>query len=181
LLTAERIPVETHGLRATQWDAQDAPGLDALARLYADALPDYDGKLVRDAAYWRWYACALQHAPQKRLLVCRRGDEAVGYARVETEEDRTLLSEFCCAPEDRETIEALLSFVQKATISRGLQRLTLALPMQHFLWPVLSAMGLGTSREEPLERREVFMVRGPRAALLPPEARALQWSLADKF
>ena len=178
-LSTGQIPINAFGLHAEQIETLDDLAIQRMARVYSGEYPDYDGKVVRDPDYWKWYGEFFNHAQGKRIIICRCGDSDLGYVRVEGEPDRMLVSEFCCAPGDAETARALLSFAQEAAVGRGLKLITLALPQAHFLWDLLRRNQV-PSEPETGARRESFMVRGPKGRE-PTELGQFNWSLGDKF
>ena len=178
LSTAE-LPTLTGGLRYDEVRKLDSAALRRAAQVY-DQSPNLDGKVVRDVRYWEFYQTMFNHADKLSLLFVRRQGADAGYARVEREADRILVSELQCGQHDMETARALLAAAARAASLAGQHTLTLAMPEQHILWRALDAWGV-RAQPETGATREVFMVRGPLAAPPTPPLSRLRWSLADKF
>mgnify|MGYP006286687925 CR=1 FL=1 len=168
-----------HGLDAEQVRRLDETVIRRLDRIYAREYPNYNGKVLRDEGYWQFYKTYFNRDDNKRILLCRCGLADMGYARIEDEADRLLVSEFCCGPDDQPVIEALLSFIYKAAQRHGVGQMSLALPDEHFLWGVFKERGIATHPEIGMERVS-FMLRGPRGDP-PGRLNQLRWCLADKF
>ncbi len=173
------IPVDAHGLHSEQVRRLDETVIRRLDRIYTREYPNYNGKILRDEGYWQFYKTYFNRDDNKRILLCRCGLADMGYARVEAEADRLLVSEFCCGPDDQTVIEALLSFVYRVAQSHGLEQMILALPDEHFLWGFFKERGIATRPESGIERVS-FMLRGPRGEP-PGRLSQLRWCLADKF
>ncbi len=156
-----------------------AEHLGAMARLY-DRTPNYDGKVVRDAEYWQLYEMLFHAYARFKLLVCRRAGRMVGYARVEEEADRLLVSELCGEPSDVEVVERLLA--SAAAYARRIERdvISFAMPPGHFAESIVRARGVAFGPEPPGAPRESVMVRPAAGQPLGPLAR-VSWPLADKF
>ncbi len=154
--------------------------LDQMSRLYAEQYPNYNGKVVRDPDYWQLYQMLVDPYPKVRVLFCIEGGQAVGYARLELETDRLLVSEVCCAESALGVAEALLGVAAKFSRQAGLELVTLALPPDHFAWPVLRHHNIEVLPEPAAPGRETFMVRPAAGEPLGPLGR-LHWSPADKF
>jgi predicted acetyltransferase len=154
--------------------------IDILARIYADEYPNYDGKVVRDSRYWQLYKLLLHNYPSPRIVLCRWNGQAVGYARLEPETDRLLVSELCSNGSATAVAEALMAFAARYASQLGLDLVSLALPPDHFAKEILRRHGVLVEAEPPGSHRETFMVRPPPGHGLG-ELAQLQWSLADKF
>ena len=75
----------------------------------------------------------------------------------------------------------MLSLIEAQYASqRGLDRVSFALPQNHFVREVLQRRDVPLAPEPPASHRETFMVRPPPGKDLG-ELADLQWSLADKF
>lgn len=176
--TAE-FPTLIGGLRHDEVRKLDSAALRRAVKVYGES-PNADGKVVRDARYWEFYQTLFNHSEKLSLLFLRRQGADAGYARVEREADRILVSELHCAEGDLEAAHALLAATAKAASVTGRHMLTLALPEKHMVWRALDAWGV-QSHTETGATREVFMARGPLGAAPAPPLSRLRWSLADKF
>jgi predicted acetyltransferase len=176
---AKRLRFEESDAACTELESLDHSTSKLLAVLYARS-PSYVGKLDRDPDYWPLYRILFNAYPRVRLAVVRSGDEARGYVRWETENDRLLISELCAEPNDDRLIRLLLDHVAGRAESLGLPWITLALPPDHFVRLTLEDRGIALAPEPPGSPREPFMVRPPRGES-PDAWGRLPWSLADKF
>jgi predicted acetyltransferase len=161
-------------------DTLDQPRLEQLAEIYAQEYPNYDGKVIRDADYWQLYQMLFNLYPNPKIVVCTGGGHALGYARVETEKDRLLVSELCSPPSAVEVTEALLAFLADHAPQVERELITFALPPGHFAWQILQRYQIPLEPEPAGAHRGTFMVRPAAGELLGP-LEHLQWSLADKF
>ncbi|MFH1923209.1 MAG: GNAT family N-acetyltransferase [Planctomycetota bacterium] len=170
----------TSGFACELVDKLDRSHLESMAEIHAHDYPDYDGKVVRDPDYWQLYQMLFNPFPRLRLLFSTRQGRIAGYARVEVEPDRLLVSELCGRADATDAAEALLGFV--AEYAREVQRdsVTFALPSDHFAGQILERRRVALEPEPPGAHRETFMVRPPAGEGLGALG-ALQWSLADKF
>ncbi|MHC4398467.1 MAG: GNAT family N-acetyltransferase [Planctomycetota bacterium] len=154
--------------------------VEPMARIYARAYPNLDGKIVRDAKYWQLYQTILNANPHVRILFCQRQGRAVGYVRVETEADRLLVSELCCEAAAADVAEALLGFVAELATRAQRDTITLALPSGHLAMRILERSGVALGTEPTGAARETFMVRVAGNRALGP-LQGLKWPLCDKF
>ncbi len=154
--------------------------VEMIARIYAEEYPNHDGKIVRDAKYWRLYRALFNGNPSVRMLVAQQQDRAVGYARVEIEEDRVLVSEFCCDETTSEAGESILGSVAELASTAGRKTITLALPSTHLALQILNGSDIDLRPEPAGAARETFMVRAAGKGALGPLEK-LQWPLCDKF
>ncbi len=153
--------------------------VEAIGSLY-DCLPNYEGKVVRDAEYWAYYRLWTAGRPHWRFLFCTSADRLVGFARVEPEDDRLTVSELYAEPDRREVVETLLAATAEMAEQLRVQWITLALIPGHFVWPVLAAGQIDLVPEPHGANREAFMVR-PAAGKPLGSLGRLQWPFADKF
>jgi predicted acetyltransferase len=162
-------------------DQLDRSQLQTMARIYSEEYPEYDGKVIRDDQYWQLYQMLVKNSPGVRIVSWRSSDgKAAGYARLELERDRVLVSEFCCDPAVGKVAEALLTSAIDQASRSGKGLISFALPARHFLVENLTRDGV-TFRPEPHgPQRETFMLRPP-AGGLSGNLAGIQWSLADKF
>ena len=158
----------------------DPRQIERLAAIYERQYPNYDGKVVRDADYWWLYAALLRFTPHSQALLCSRRGELLGYARFDRQQDRITITELCAKPAAADVAEALLGFLQRQALRAGVEWLSLALPPQHFAWPLLQGAAVAIHKEPPGANRETFMVR-PSLSAADSRLLRLQWSLADKF
>ena len=154
--------------------------LEEMARLYAQEYPNYDGKVVRDPDYWQLYQMLFNPYPKIKVLFCIRDGRVLGYARLELEDDRLLVSEICGDASGTDVAETLLGFMADYARQVGRDLVTFALPPDHFAKQILNHHDVQLQPEPPGAHRETFMVR-PRAGELLGPLERLQWSLADKF
>jgi GNAT superfamily N-acetyltransferase len=159
----------------------DAPQVETMARIYLEEYPEYDGTVVRDWQYWQLYQMLVNNSPNVRIATWRSsGGEAVGYARLELEEDRVLISELCCDPSRRAVAKDLVACAVRQALRSGKALISFALPHGHFLSETLAGEGVPFRPEPRGPHRETFMTRPPAGGTLGKLA-GLQWSLADKF
>ncbi len=154
--------------------------LQAMASLYVRHYPNYNGKLIRDTDYWKYYGMVVNLRENCWFLLRYRGGELAAYVRVEREPDRLLVAEFCTGPLDQEMIGGMLADVAYYAGQWGYSWITLAMCPGHFLWPILASKRVPMEVEPPGADRECFMVR-PTAGDSLGAFERLQWSLADKF
>ena len=169
----------TGGFDCELVDCLDQGRLERMASIYADEYPNYDGKVFRDRDYWRLYQMLFDLYPKSRILLCTSHERTLGYARIEVEGDRLLLSELC-ARADAVEATALLGFVADCARQVGVGLVTLALSPDHFASETLQRHGVLLQPEPAGAHRETFMVR-PRPGEPPGPLERLHWSLADKF
>ncbi len=178
--SAGRMEFARRGHDCEILESLDDGHLDRLASVYAGDYPNYDGKVVRDPDYWQLYQMLLNLYPKPKILSCTQRGRLAGYARVEPEDDRLLVSEICGDPRAGNLTEALLSFVAGYARQIRLDLVTLALPRDHYVWQALRRDDAALQAEPPGADRETFMVRPAPQEDLGPLGQ-LQWSLADKF
>ena len=178
--TRWQMDFDSRGFDCKILDTVDEGHVERMKGIYTDEYPNYDGKVVKDRAYWQLYELLFNPYPSPRLLFCTGKGRLLGYARVDVEEDRLLLSELCGRPSAVEVTEALLSFVTGYAVGLGLDLVTFALPPGHFAEQILDSHHVHLEPEPPAAHREIFMVRPAAGQALGPLER-LQWSLADKF
>ncbi len=176
-LPAKRLDFGPGRFDFNMLDTLDDRSLLQISRLYTDEYPNYDGKIVRDADYWQFYRMLVDPYPKVRMLFCLEAGQIVGYARLELEADRLLVSELCRADTALDAAESLLTEAGRFARRSGLDTVALALAPAHFIWPSLQS---GLSPEPANVARETFMVRPAPGQPLGPLAQ-LQWPLADKF
>jgi predicted acetyltransferase len=201
LYTELPIVYEEHGFKTTpqfypaadldtvKFDAgctcQLIPQLDnallaAMAEVYDNVYPAYDGKVVRDAKYWQLYRMFYNPYPKPKIVFCRsRSGELQGYARFEVEEDRFAITELCTSKEAPDVAESLLAFIQRCARDKGIKLFTIALPPEHFVFTMLRSRGMTFFGEPEGVRREIFMVRQGKSNVYGFDK--ILWSLADKF
>jgi predicted acetyltransferase len=178
--STERVSFPGRGLDSEILGHLDPGHLEQLAEIYAGPYPNYDGKVVRDPDYWQLYQMLFDLQPRWKILSCVRHGRMVGYARVEVEDDRLLVSELCCQASAGGVAEGLLHFVADRARQAERPRISFALPPGHFAGEVLRRGNVPLEPEPAGAPREAFMVRPPLGEPLGRFAR-LQWSLADKF
>ena len=154
--------------------------VETTARIHARANANHDGQVVRDAKYWQLYRALFNGNPNVGLLVCEQEGRAAGYVRVETEDDRLLVSELSCVPAASDVAQTLLGCVAELATESERETITLALPREHPGMQILSRCGVALTPEPAGAARETFMVRAPGGQSLGPLKR-LQWPLCDKF
>lgn len=167
-------------LQSTWLDVLAPEDWAAVARLYDNGPPKYDGSVVRDPGYWEFYQTLFELNPRWRIVACRDAGTWLGYARCEEEPGRLLISEFCSLPDREDVVDSLVGSIVNRARQLGLPVLSLALAPGHVLERVLRSRGVELMSEGPDADREVFMVRPTIGQALGPFAQ-LQWSLADKF
>ncbi len=157
----------------------DAATLQAMADLYAGLYPEYDGKVVRDEAYWSEVVAARLRASRGAGVLLHSQDGGLaGYAHVNVGGKRLGLNELACAPDAQGVMAALLTAAARAGLREGLQDTVLALPDVHPAWPLLQDRGVAV--REPDRPADNFMVRGPGGGELGPYAR-MHWCVVDSF
>lgn len=154
--------------------------LAAVRHVYETECPDYSGKLVREDGYWPLYGVLFSCFERPRILACSSHGRVIGYLRLESQRDRLLVSEFCCAAEEGAVIATLLSGARDYAVELDLRWITLAVPKAHFVWQWLAEREIGFAAEPPGGEHETFMIRGVQGRW-DDRWGALQWSLADKF
>jgi len=177
---ARRMDFDSRGFDCEILDTVDEGHVEQMKGIYTNEYPNYDGKVVKDRAYWQLYELLFNPYPSPRLLFCTGDGRLLGYARVDVEDDRLLLSELCGRPSAVDVTEALRSFVRSYAVELGLDLITFALPPGHFSEQILHSHQIHLEPEPPGAHREIFMVRPAAGQALGPLER-LQWSLADKF
>lgn len=151
--------------------------VETMARMYAGADSNRDGRVVRDREYWQLYRALFDGNPNVSLLVREHQGRAAGYVRIETEDDRLLVSELCCPAN---AAEALLGCVAQLAMDTKRETITLALPRDHPAMQILRRSAVALEPELAGASREIFMVRAPGSQPLGPLGK-LQWPLCDKF
>lgn len=154
--------------------------LDTVRELYSSVCPVYDGKVVRESNYWKYYRMMFDPYDKPKIVFCCLKGKHVGYVRYETESDRLTITEFCCHPEQKDVIDSLLYFLTGKSVLCGFRTMTIALGKDHFLWPYLEERDIASVPESPGPRREIFMIR-PAAARKGTDDVSLFWPLSDKF
>jgi predicted acetyltransferase len=154
--------------------------VETMARIHAQDNSNHDGKVVRDAKYWQLYRALFNANPNVRLLVHEQEDRAVGYVRIETENDRLLVSELCCPPAAVDVAQTLLGCVAELATDTERETITLALPRDHPAMRILRRSAVVLEPEPAGASRETFMVRAPESQVLGAIGE-LQWPLCDKF
>jgi predicted acetyltransferase len=173
-------PRQTCGQGQNWLDRPAVEEWEAIATIYADDYPRYDGKLLRDACYWTLYQTLFRLNPHCQLVLCGAEGRWLGYARCEAEPRRLLVSEFCCQPKREDIADALISAIGEEADRLGRTFVSWALPIGHFLDRLLESRGITQTAEGTDAGREVFMIRPAVGEPLGPFAQ-LSWSLADKF
>jgi hypothetical protein len=151
-----------------------------MAKIYSEEDPDRDGRIVRDAKYWQLYRACFNGNPGAGILFGERRKRVAGYVRIETEDDRLLVSELCCPPAASEVARALLGCVAELAADGKRDTITLALPAENLAMQILQGSGAALEAEPAGAGREIFMVRPPGHQALGP-LETLQWPLCDKF
>jgi len=169
---------QTSGLIVNRLAQLNREHLETAEKLYSGLAP-HNGKLFRDAEYWRLYGNAVNNSDKIEFAFCRSEDKTLGYARLEYEADRLLLNEFYAPPESREINAALWNWVCDAAAKKDKKNISLALPSTHWLWDLLQIDCIAMEPETGIER-EVFMVRMPKHKQLK-WLTELRWPLPDKF
>lgn len=152
--------------------------LKTAENLYSGLLP-YNGKLLRDAEYWRMYGNVVNNSDKIEFAFCRNDEKALGYVRLEYEADRVLLDEFYAPAESRAINAALWSLVCDAAAEKDKNNISISLPSTHELWNFLQHNDLKTEPEIDADR-EIFMVRMPEKKPLK-WLTGVRWPLSDKF
>ncbi len=174
-----RMEFAAEGFQCEVVDTLDQGRLDQMARVHADAYPNYDGKVVRDPDYWQLYQMLFNPFPKPKMLFLTDPRRIVGFARCEVEDDRLLVAELCAPANPTRVSESLLGFARDYACQLHRDSITLALPPDHFALETLRRL-IPLEPERPGAHRETFMVRPPAGEPLGPLDR-LHWSLADKF
>lgn len=177
---AAQIRLANRGFNCEPLDQLDQSRLDQMAAIYADEYPNYDGKVVRDPDYWQLYQMLFNPYPRSAILLCTSKGRAVGYARVEVEEDRLLMAELCGRADAVGAADALLRFAADYARQAGVDLVTFAFLPGHFAREILQRNRVPLEPEPAGAHRETFMARPPAGQSLGQWGR-LQWSLADKF
>ena len=154
--------------------------VETMARMYAGADSNHDGRVVRDREYWQLYRALFDGDPNASLLVGEGEGRAAGYIRIETEDDRLLVSELCCPSTAADVARALLGCVAQLAMGTKRETITLALPRDHPAMQILRRSAIALKPEPAGASRETFMVRAPGGRPLGPLGK-LQWPLCDKF
>ena len=154
--------------------------VETMAGIHARANSNHDGKVVRDRKYWQLYRALFNGNPNVGLLVREQKGRAAGYVRIETEDDRLLVSELCCPPAAADVAQTLLGWVAELATDTERETITLALPREHLAMQILRQSGVVLAPEPAGAHRETFMVRAPGNRPLGP-LKTLQWPLCDKF
>jgi predicted acetyltransferase len=168
-----KLDIQTHGTLTPKL-------VETIARIDAESDSNQDGRVVRDTKYWQLYGALFNGNPNVGLLVCKQEGRAVGYVRVETEDDRLLVSELSCPTAATDVARALLDCVAELAMESKRNTITLALPSDHPAMRSLRQSGVTLEPEPATARRETFMVRGPSGQAVE-SLKELQWPLCDKF
>ncbi len=177
---ASQLGFGTHGFDREVLASLDDQRLPSLVRTYAEAYPNYDGKIDRDAGYWQLYVMLFNLLPRSKIVLCKRGGATLGYARFDEDADLLTVCELCADPSAVEVCEALLGSLREQAARAEVDVMSFALPPDHSVWPVLHGHGVTLVPEPRGVARETFMVR-PRPGPSCPGLLRLRWSLADKF
>ena len=175
-----QIRLANRGFCCELVDQLDQSRLDQMAAIYADEYPNYDGKVVRDPDYWQLYQMLFNPYPKSRILFSTSQGRAIGYARVEVEEDRLLIAELCGRADAVGAAEALLRFAADYARQAEVDLVTFAFFPDHFAREILRRHHVPLEPEPAGAHRGTFMVRPPAGQVLGPWE-CLKWSLADKF
>ena len=154
--------------------------VETMARIRARAGSKHDGEVVRDTKYWQLYGALFNGYPNVVLLVCEQRGRAVGYVRIETEDDRLLVSELSCSAAAVGVALTLLGCVAELATDTERETVTLALPKDHPAMRILRQSAVPLEPEPAGGQRETFMVRAPSDQTLR-SLEKLQWPLCDKF
>ena len=154
--------------------------VETMVRIHAREKSGPDGEVVRDAKYWQLYRALFNGNANVGLLVCEQEGRVAGYVRVETEDDRLLVSELSCVPAAGNVAQTLLGCVAELAADTERETITLALPWEHPAMQILRRCGIALVPEPTGAARETFMVRAPRGRPLGL-LKKLQWPLCDKF
>ena len=148
--------------------------------VYTNRYPNYDGKIVRDEAYWALYRMFFNPYPKPKIISLHNGGHLQGYVRFDHDDDRLTMTELCVGKDEIVIAESLLAAVFAYARKWGLKLCTFAMPQEHFAWELLVRKGIDCVPEPQGIRREIFMVR-PGVGKEVEFHRDFQWSLADKF
>jgi predicted acetyltransferase len=69
----EELPASERGVSCETLATYDETSLAAVRTLYEEILPDFDGKLVRDPAYWTVHRRAFDRTREASLTLCQIG------------------------------------------------------------------------------------------------------------
>ena len=145
-----------------------------------------DGALRRDAPYWNIYRDFFNQGSKTRIILCLKNDDICGYARIEYETGRILLSELNVSNpragypfHAHEAHTAIWNEVCSAADKKNVRRISIALPEGHELQKVLTHNDFPLVSETDA-RREVFMIRQPVDKHIS-WLDTLHWPLSDKF
>lgn len=138
-----------------------------------------DGKVVRDDSYWQMYKMFFNPYPKPKIILCRKGQLLLGYARFDAEDDRITITEMW-SKEGERIFESMLGRIWKIAAEQKINICTFAPAADHPVFKLLSYKGIILSQEPKVVRRESFMLRPAKGKQLGSLTR-LEWSLADKF
>ncbi len=158
----------------------DGSTREILAGIYGKAPSFHTGKIERDADYWQFYERLFNSNRHVELLLLSREGRTHGYARLESEGDRLLVSELCVDSAEESLLASVCTGIAGQARQQGVEWVTLALPADHCLREFLNVLGVSLALEPPGAARESFMVRPAGAAPIGALASFL-WPLSDKF
>lgn len=167
---------DRHGLDWSDTTKLIVADIDEMKQIYA-ASPGFDGKLLREGAYWPFYQAAFNGRQDVCMSFCREQHRVLGYVRLEREARSALITEYCAVPDADEVVEALLARAFDWASDQELPHVAFALPAANPAWAMLKRRAIETVPDDTTPR-EPFMAR------LSAETQGLsrlQWSLSDKF